>query len=364
MTSDIPSLDQLRLRLPGLLEAIAGSDPAGTSLREAPEMDQLREARREDDVSLPTGIWQSELKRGDWADVETLACHLLSQRSKDLMVAVWLGEAWLQRYQLPGLCVGLELVAALCERYGAALFPRPLDDDASWLPPPLAWLIRHYSMLLNIRLPLLGAPARGFENLTLEQWMRAQQQALNKSDERKAKALTLEAQSLLREWREVVGQVPVTQLAARLETVNACLLSVNQLSGWSDSHLGDDGPSFASLQNILNQHILALQEFIAMHPDPLPAPVSLPPEPMAEVLVPAATPAALPLAQPDSRQAAYKQLKIISDYLKRVEPHSPVPYLINRAVDWGNMELPELLGELIKADPDIQRIWRLLGVLP
>ncbi|RBH56698.1 hypothetical protein C3F00_015440 [Pseudomonas sp. MWU13-2860] len=34
-----------------------------------------------------------------------------------------------------------------------------------------------------------------------------------------------------------------------------------------------------------------------------------------------------------SPQAAYRQLKVISDYLKRVEPHSPVPYLINRAVD-------------------------------
>ncbi|KIH83456.1 type VI secretion system protein TssA [Pseudomonas batumici] len=363
MTIDTSSLDQLRLRLPGLIDPLPGADPAGVSLREAPEMDLLREARREDDASLPTGIWQTDLKRADWARVETLASELLTRRSKDLLVATWLGEAWLQRYQLPGLCVALELLVGLCERYGPALHPRAQGDDASWLAPPLALLVRQYSLLLNIRLPLLGTAARGFENLTLEQWMRAQKQALNKSEERKAKALAQESQDLLRDWREALLRVPVGQLDARLQLFNACLQSVEQLNRWCDSQLGGEAPSFAALQNILDLHVHALREFIAMHPEPLPVPVSLPVEPTVEEPA-AVTTAAVPLSLPESRQAAYRQLKVISDYLKRVEPHSPVPYLINRAVDWGNMELPELLGELIKADPDIQRIWRLLGVLP
>ncbi|CAD5201773.1 type VI secretion system protein TssA [Pseudomonas sp. FEN] len=362
MTID-PSLEQLRLRLPGLIAPVPGADPAGASLREAPEMDLLREARREDDASLPTGIWQTDLKRADWSQVETLASELLTQRSKDLLLATWLGEAWLQRYQLPGLCVALELVVGLCERYGLALHPRGQGGDASWLAPPLALLVRQYSLLLNIRLPLLGAAARGRESLTLEQWMRAQKQALNNSEERKAKALAQESQELLRDWREAVLRIPLEQLDARLEMFDSCRQSVERLNRWGDSQLGEEAPSFAALQTLLDQHVLALREFIAMHPEPLPVPVSLPvAEPTLEQ--PAATTAPLPLSLPESRQAAYRQLKVISDYLKRVEPHSPVPYLINRAVDWGNMELPELLGELIKADPDIQRIWRLLGVLP
>ncbi|WP_248803140.1 type VI secretion system protein TssA [Pseudomonas sp. MWU13-2100] len=360
MTIDTPSLDQLRLRLPGLIDPLPGADPAGISLRSAPEIDVLREARREDDASLPTGVWQADLKRADWSTVESLASELLCQQSKDLLVATWLGEAWLQRYQLPGLCVALELVVGLCERYGQALYPR--GDDASWLASPLGLLIRQYSLLLNIRLPLLGTAARGFEDLTLEQWMRAQKQLLNKSEERKAKALAQESQDLLRDWREAVLRVPVDQLDTRLQWVNACLQNVERLNRWGDSQLGEDAPSFAALQNILELHAQALREFIAMHPEPLPVPVSLPTEPTIEEPATATTP--LPLSAPESRQAAYRQLKVISDYLKRVEPHSPVPYLINRAVDWGNMELPELLGELIKADPDIQRIWRLLGVLP
>jgi len=56
-------------------------------------------------------------------------------------------------------------------------------------------------------------------------------------------------------------------------------------------------------------------------------------------------------------------LLLIAEYLARTEPHSPVPYLIRRGVEWGNKPLSELLGELISADAESRRLWTLLGVL-
>jgi type VI secretion system protein ImpA len=56
-------------------------------------------------------------------------------------------------------------------------------------------------------------------------------------------------------------------------------------------------------------------------------------------------------------------LLVIAGYLARTEPHSPVPYLIRRGVEWGNKPLSELLGELISADAESRRLWTLLGVL-
>ncbi|QMV65530.1 transposase [Pseudomonas berkeleyensis] len=58
-----------------------------------------------------------------------------------------------------------------------------------------------------------------------------------------------------------------------------------------------------------------------------------------------------------------RQLAQIADYLARTEPHSPVPYVIRRAVEWGNQPLGELLDELISADAESRRLWKLLGVL-
>lgn len=364
--TDTPLLADLRQRLPALLEAIPGPDPAGSSLINEPQLTRVREARREDDTTLPADIWKTELKRGDWAGVERITSDLLGQRSKDLMVAIWLGEAWARQHQLPGLCVALELVNELCSRYGHLLFPRPQDDDASWLPPPLNWMVRNYSELLKIHLPLLGASARGFEKLTHAQWMLAQQQAKNNSEERKVKAQSLEAQNLLRDWREAVHAIPINDLYERRQQVKDCLLSVERLNAWSDDLLGELAPSFAPLLHMLTQHLQFLQEIIPMHPEPIATEISPPVNNQEPITPPPSGVDAMPfsLTAPESREAAYRQLKLISEYLARVEPHSPVPYLINRAVDWGDMSLRELLSELINADVDTRRVWAVLGVLP
>lgn len=107
------------LSLEVLLEPIDPGQPCGPSLRYDPDYDRLRELRREDDSSLPTGVWQAEAKRADWAAVEQLASELLQRRSKDLMLAAWLGEAWLQRGGL-GDCS----VRWCCWRNSASATPR------------------------------------------------------------------------------------------------------------------------------------------------------------------------------------------------------------------------------------------------
>jgi type VI secretion system protein ImpA len=64
---------------------------------------------------------------------------------------------------------------------------------------------------------------------------------------------------------------------------------------------------------------------------------------------------------PRSRDEAYRRLGEIADYLLRTEPHSPVPYLVKRAVAWGGMPLAELLQELLDSESDLKQIYRLLG---
>jgi type VI secretion system protein ImpA len=40
-----------------------------------------------------------------------------------------------------------------------------------------------------------------------------------------------------------------------------------------------------------------------------------------------------------------------------------VPYLIQRALEWGRTPLPVLLRELTSGDADGQRLWSFLGLL-
>jgi predicted component of type VI protein secretion system len=59
-----------------------------------------------------------------------------------------------------------------------------------------------------------------------------------------------------------------------------------------------------------------------------------------------------------SREEAYRVLETVASFLERTEPHSPVPLLVRRAIGWGRMPLPQLLGELMQ-DPAFTA--RLLG---
>jgi type VI secretion system protein ImpA len=66
----------------------------------------------------------------------------------------------------------------------------------------------------------------------------------------------------------------------------------------------------------------------------------------------------------ENREQAYQMLAEIADYLTKVEPHSPTPYLIRRAVSWGHMSLGELLSELIQDGGDLIRTLKILGIPP
>ena len=66
-------------------------------------------------------------------------------------------------------------------------------------------------------------------------------------------------------------------------------------------------------------------------------------------------------AQPiRSRAEAYWRLSEAAAYLLRTEPHSPTPYLVQRAVEWGSMNLFDLFQQIIRNEGEMQEINRLL----
>lgn len=357
------------LSLEVLLEPIDPRQPCGPSLRYDPDYDRLRELRREDDSSLPTGVWQAEAKRADWAAVEQLASELLQRRSKDLMLAAWLGEAWLQRGGLGGLQRALVLLAELCERYPEEVHPQAQDGDQSWRVPPIDWLLRRYAELLHTRLPLMGQGA--FAEITLYAWQRLQRQQVASGDSKSAKAALEAAQLQQKKLDEALRAEPLVQWQRKQASLLACQQQLQRLEQWCDRCLGELAPSCQPLREVIAQWLALLKEFIAMHPQ-APLPEEQPPVAEADAAegdadgeesVPASAPSG-PAGAPTSREDAYRQLLLIADYLARTEPHSPVPYLIKRAVEWGNKPLSELLAELINADSEARRVWSLLGVLP
>ncbi len=122
-----------------LLQPIAGDNPSGANLRYDPVYDQIKEARRQDDMG-PQGDWQRERKVADYRQVVDLAGKAIAERSKDLQLAVWLTEAALHREKFAGLQQGLDLLRGMLEQFWDTLYPEIEDGDLEPRIVLLGWV--------------------------------------------------------------------------------------------------------------------------------------------------------------------------------------------------------------------------------
>jgi type VI secretion system protein ImpA len=65
-----------------------------------------------------------------------------------------------------------------------------------------------------------------------------------------------------------------------------------------------------------------------------------------------------------SRAQALQQLRDVAAFFRRTEPHSPVAYLAEKAVKWGDMPLHEWLRKVVKDQGSMSYLHELLGVEP
>ena len=63
-----------------------------------------------------------------------------------------------------------------------------------------------------------------------------------------------------------------------------------------------------------------------------------------------------------SREQAYQYLSAAADYLSKEDSHSPVPYLIFKAIDWGRLNTTELYQELFVHHGGSLNIFDLVGL--
>lgn len=352
-------------RVGQLLEPISVESPCGPSLTYDAVFAAMREMRREEDTTLPTGVWSTnEVKRADWAGLERQATQVLRERSKDLMVAAWLGEAWLHREGMAGVVNALALLGGLCERYPDEVHPLVENGDVDWRAAPLEWVATRYKEVLLSRLQLLPQTPGDVERFSLQDWQQMKLRQVQVNDSKPAKVAAEAAHALQKKISEQVRLTPLSWWQQGLLAVQNGQAQLLLLDGWCDRHLGDSAPAFAQLRTVLQTLETLLKEFVALHP-PQDVPVETPePQPESPATMDApVTETRLPSTEPRTRDEAYRQLLVIADYLARTEPHSPVPYLIRRGVEWGNKPLRELLGELISSDAEARRLWTLMGVL-
>lgn len=353
-----------------LLAPVPGKEAAGRWMRYERVYGEISKAREEDDPGLPMGEWERPQIRADWRAVVASCSHLLTQDSKDFQVAAWLCEAWIRLYRLDGLQAGLDLISGLVEQYWQNGWPAIEDGDTDRRIAPFVWLNVTLPLTIKQHVQILAVSALREQALTLIDWEAAPLTDPQDNEE----TTDAEGKPLLSRagLRASIRNTEATALQTVLTGIDSVLQKIQRLSDRLDALMPVDSPSLSRIRAVLESIQLVTQSLVrevALRM-PAPAPASdasntddsaLPVDEMMSDIDARLPPLSAP-AKLNSREQAYRQLEAAADYLQALEPHSPTPYLVKRAVRWGQMSLPELIEEAGNEEGALERFFMMLGI--
>jgi len=340
-----------------LLTPISESAPCGEDLSFSTEFDAIAEMRREDDPTLDQGEWVTTLKTADWGAARARCAELLAQRSKDLRLAMWWAEAGTMTEGYTGLQQGITLCGQLCEQYWDGLYPEAEDGDQEQRVGNIGWFLGRL-ISLSTAAPIVRGRS-GAYSLQQMQAARSLQATLERSPEAAAQlapeTLTLD------KFNRALRETPKDGLRQTLAAIEACQQGLTAWQAVIDAKLGADGPNFAPARNALaaaHHEAQRMAREVGALAGAAPAEAAGSTSSTTEAAAPRSA-AGGPLR---SREQALAQLREVAAFFRATEPHSPVAYLADKAVHWGDMPLHLWLRSVVKDAGALAHLEELLGL--
>jgi type VI secretion system protein ImpA len=332
-----------------LLQPIPGDSPGGVSLRYDPIYDKIKEARRED-IDVPQGAWQRELKVADHAQVVKLTGEALATKSKDLQLAVWLVEAMVRREGFSVLPDGFKFLHDLTEKFWDSLFPEIEDGDMELRASPLDWLGSKFEACLR-DLPVTSDGLSWFKYK--ESRVVGYENDANTDAKLKTRSdLLADGKISAETFDQSVDDTPKSFYENLLALVTASLEHLSQLGDLCDAKFGSDAPSLLKTRAALEEIAQMARIFINKRGGPTLTEEVVEPEPdqaqetgpSPQLTVSASgTAAATKMAakavnlEPVDLADAAKRIAATARFLRQQDKYNIVPYMILRGFRWGEI---------------------------
>ncbi len=353
-----------------ILLPFPGENPAGADLKHSGPYDLIREARRSEVSIEPEGV--REIKAADWNQVYRLAVEALSGKTKDLQIAAWLSEALVKLRQFQGLKEALQLLCGFHEVFWDCFYPLPDEDDLEARANLMTWVSRQTSLAIK-EIKLTALPSG--DNYNFLQWEESKQfdipekpEALGAEELYKVNQLREQAVQEKKihgeQWRAAKNRSPLHFYEGLYEAIRQCEEEFHKLDGWMDQRFGRQTPGLGELKKALEE-IDSLVERIKKEKQPAG---SAPIVNQGPVPTTGSEPPVGPRPQVHfsgeiaSRGEALRRLAEIAEFFRATEPHSPVSYLVQRAVHWGQMPLAQWLEDVIKDSAVLSSLRETLGI--
>jgi type VI secretion system protein ImpA len=357
-----------------LLSPIPGDKACGANLMYEGLHDQIREARRADDV-LAQGDWKRNPKTADWHVVIDLSVEALASKTKDLQVAAWLAEALVNLCGFDGLLTGIRLISGMIEQYWDGLYPEIDEGDLEARANAVDLLNRPFFLAALQKIPITGNPMGvnysyleykdstrfdipdSLENLAFEERERFSALKLQADTEGK---ITSE------QWRKVKGASNRAFYEALFSQLNLCRAGCKQLDDLLDAKFQRQTPGLADFRKTLDAVYSAVETIVAekriLEPDPAVASTAI--VQGGDTAGGASAAGLRTEGVLSSREEALQRLFEVAEFFRTTEPHSPVSYLIQRAIRWGQIPLEMWLDEVVKDQSVLAHIRETLGIKP
>lgn len=347
---------------------VEGENPSGESLQYSGVYDEIREARRSEE-ELEQGDWQRDTKVADWHTVVELATDALTTRTKDLQIGVWLAEGLTELHGFAGLRDALAVLRGMHATLWDTLYPEEDEGDLEGRGNCLAWMDRQVSITIK-RVPV--TKFSGEVNYSYLDWEATNLATAAAAIDGSAGAggagkITSE------DWAKAKQATPRAFYETTYATLNECWENFLALDKLMDEKFGRQTPGLGALKKSLDSVRTLIEKLVKekrlLEPDPVDGAAAIPGGEMqlgADGSVLAVNTGTVLIAATGAirtRQDAVNRLAEVATYFRQTEPHSPVSYLVERAVKWSQMPLEAWLQSVIKDETVLDSLRDTLGVV-
>ncbi len=359
--------------LEAIFQPISEENPSGENMRYSGLYDEISEARRADLV-VAQGDWQTDLKIADFRKVVELAVPALTSQTKDLQIAGYLTEALVKQYQFVGLRDSLKLMSGLQEHFWETLFPEIDEGDMEGRANAVAFMDTQTSYAIK------EAKITQGNSYNLLDWEDSKRfvfpdniEILDSADQQKYAALRAQAEKEGRVteemWKKAIASsrrafyedltLLIAECWAEYKEINRIIeerFDARQMPGMSNLK-----KALETVETQVNILLTLKREEEPDEEDEFPQDEQA--EGGGEGAVVGGTSGGAPGTSGaiQGRADALKRLGQLADYFRKAEPHSPISYLVNRAIKWGNMPLETWLQDVIKDESVLSELRQTLG---
>jgi len=347
------------LDLEALLAPIPGDNPAGAPLRYAGDYDEIKALLPKPDRDA----FEASGQEGQWTKIVQLATQKLRSKSKDLQIASWLTEALVHLHGFAGLRDGLRLLFGLCDQFWDGVYPLLDEGDPERRAAPLQSLLageRNAAALWIGEIPLASAPIHVADT---DEYIPASYNLWHSI----VVSQLADKKPLQDPMETALANSPTPFFQNLLSDLQEADDALQTLKGLIDDRFGAAAPSTVSVAEALSGcknriTSILVKRGVSTAPAEANASAGAEESSASSAVVAGGAGPGRPTGPIGSREDALSRLREVADFFRRTEPHSPVPFLIQRAINWSRMSFDQLILELVKDENSRLAINSTLGI--